>query len=208
MQVTRLGADVERSVAAQARRAQIVNATIATIADLGYAQTSFARIAERAQLSSTRLISYHFASKQELMAQVAADVYTDIARFMTARLEGECTAGGALREYIRGTIAYVSTHRAQMTAVLDIFLSGVLTDGDQDTGELVSVDPVERILRDGQASGEFRDFDATIVAACIQRSLDAVPMLLHTRPSLDLDACAEEMTRLFDLATRAPAADA
>jgi AcrR family transcriptional regulator len=40
----------ERSFTAQARRAQIVRAAIETIAELGYGQASFARIAERAGL--------------------------------------------------------------------------------------------------------------------------------------------------------------
>ncbi|TDD47082.1 TetR family transcriptional regulator [Nonomuraea terrae] len=53
----------DASVTNSARRAQIVGATIATIAELGYHQASFARIAERANLSSTRLISYHFDHK-------------------------------------------------------------------------------------------------------------------------------------------------
>jgi hypothetical protein len=57
----------DRSLTATARRAQIIAATIETIAELGYGQASFGRIAERAGLSSTRLISYHFADKQELL---------------------------------------------------------------------------------------------------------------------------------------------
>jgi AcrR family transcriptional regulator len=205
MQIKPEPAGKDRSFTAQARRAQIVEATIETIAEFGYAQTSFGRIAERANLSSTRLISYHFAGKQELMAQVAADLYRDIAEFMTQRLIGQRSASGALRGYIKGNIEYVATHRVQMKALLDIFLSGVLSDGEHPTADLVSVGPVEQILRDGQAAGEFRDFDPAIVAACVQRSIDAVPMLLQTRPDLDLAACAEEMTTLFELATRAEA---
>lgn len=204
MQIKPEPAGKDRSFTAQARRAQIVQATIETIAEFGYAQTSFGRIAEKANLSSTRLISYHFAGKQELMAQVATDLYQDIAEFMTKRLIGQRSASGALRGYIEGNIEYVATHRSQMKALLDIFLSGVLSDGEPTTA-LVSVGPVEQILRDGQASGEFRDFDPTIVAACIQRGIDAVPMLLQMRPDLDLAACAAEMATLFELATKSEA---
>ena len=48
-----------------ARRAQIVAAAIDTIADVGYAQASFARIAERLGISRG-LISYHFTGKDEI----------------------------------------------------------------------------------------------------------------------------------------------
>ena len=39
---------------------------IEVLAELGYAQTSFARIAERAGISKS-VISYHFAGKDELL---------------------------------------------------------------------------------------------------------------------------------------------
>ena len=41
------------------------------LAELGYGATSFRRIADRAGLSSTGLISYHFKGKQELVDSVA-----------------------------------------------------------------------------------------------------------------------------------------
>src|SRR5699024_12126000 len=63
-----------QSPAAAARRTQIITATIDVIADEGYGRASFSRIAERAGLSSTRLISYHFAGKDELIAATAKDV--------------------------------------------------------------------------------------------------------------------------------------
>jgi hypothetical protein len=36
--------------------------------------------------------------------------------------------------------------------------------------ELVVLSPVEEILRAGQKAGEFRDFDAQVMAAVIQRA--------------------------------------
>jgi AcrR family transcriptional regulator len=55
------------TITERARRAQIVTAAIGTIAELDYAGASFKQIAARAGLSSTGLISYHFAGKQELV---------------------------------------------------------------------------------------------------------------------------------------------
>ena len=70
-----------RSFASEARRAQIVAATMQVIAEDGLAQASFARIAERAGLSSTRLISYHFAGKDELIEAVVRDGLDAMAGF-------------------------------------------------------------------------------------------------------------------------------
>ena len=78
MQVTTGDPLGTRSVTATARRAQIVAATIDVIVESGYSQTSFARIAERAGLSSTRLISYHFAGKAELVGAVITEITTAI----------------------------------------------------------------------------------------------------------------------------------
>ncbi|NUR58184.1 MAG: TetR family transcriptional regulator [Catenulispora sp.] len=202
MQITPADAGPEKSVTAQTRRAQIVAATIDTIAELGYAQTSFARIAERAGLSSTRLISYHFAGKQELVGQVVTEVYHGMTEFMRQRLADQTTAAGGLRAYIEGYIEFVATHRTQMKALLGIFLSGTLSVNQRETG-LVTVQPVQQLLVNGQESGEFRMFDPMVVAAAIQRSLDGVPMLIESRPDLDPAECARELATVFELATRA-----
>jgi AcrR family transcriptional regulator len=63
-----------RSAAATARRSQILEATIDVVAEEGFAKASFARICERAGLSSTRLISYHFAGKAELVSALVEHV--------------------------------------------------------------------------------------------------------------------------------------
>jgi len=41
-----------------------------------------------------------------------------------------------------------------------------------------------------------------LVATSIQRAIEGIPMLLETHPQLDLDAGAEELVTLFDLAVR------
>src|SRR5664280_2542101 len=96
MQVTRGDSPGTRSVTATARRAQIVAATIDVIVESGYPQASFARIAERAGLSSTRLISYHFAGKAELIAAVVTEVTTAIGQHMAQRMAGQPDAKHAL----------------------------------------------------------------------------------------------------------------
>ena len=74
---------------------------------------------------------------------------------------------------------------------------------DADT-DVVVVTPLQEILLAGQQSGEFRPFDAFVMATTIQRSIDGLPFLLRGKPDLDLVAYADELSELFDLATRAP----
>ena len=182
------------------RRAQIVAAAIETIADVGYANASFARIARRAGLSSTGLISYHFAGKSDLMAQVAQETFAAMGEHMAARMSGARGPAQALEAYIRGITEFIAGHRRPMKAVLEIFMNGGVRY-TPDT-ELVTLSPVEEILRRGQSAGDFRQFDPRIMAAVIQRAVDGLPFLLETYPDLDLGQYADELVTTFTLATR------
>jgi AcrR family transcriptional regulator len=168
---------------------------------LGYARASFAQIARRAGLSSTGMISYHFAGKAELVEQVVGAVLAESSAFMGDRMaKAPAGAAGQLRAYIEGNVALVGARRTQMKALLAIFLSGEL---DHDAGSDRTVTArVEEILRAGQRAGEFRDFDTLVMATAIQRALDGLPFLLESTPDLDLDRYARELVTLFELATR------
>jgi hypothetical protein len=61
---------------------------------------------------------------------------------------------------------------------------------------------VEAILRQGQAAGEFRDFDPRVMALAVQRAVEALPFALESEPDLDCVAFGRELVTLFALATR------
>jgi AcrR family transcriptional regulator len=177
-----------------------VKAAIETIAEVGYARASLARIAKHAGLSSTGLISYHFAGKDELIAEVVAEVYAAISGFVSERMQAQSSATGALRTYIESNVEFIGTHRTQMKALFDIFMNGGVNYDT--TSEQTVVSPIEEILRRGQESGEFRGFDRRVMASVIQRAIDGLPVLMASVPDLDVDGYAREVVTLFDLATR------
>jgi AcrR family transcriptional regulator len=190
-----------RTFTEQARRAQIVDAAISTIAEVGYRKASFAQIAQRAGLSSTGLISYHFAGRDELIREVVGAILADIGAFMANHMTAVTGPAEALRAYIEGNVAYISAHGEQMKALMDIFLAGGFRyDAD---AEAAAVSPLEEILRTGQAAGDFRDFDPSVMAVLVQRAIDGLPFLLDMRPDLDIAAYGREVVTVFDLATRA-----
>lgn len=206
MQVTTTTAvGSERSLTATARRSQIVDAAIETIAELGYGQASFARIAERAGLSSTRLISYHFAGKAELIEQIVLETYAAMGEYMATRMEAASSSLGLLEAYIVGVVEFMVAYPTKMKALLWIFLDFRTDDGgrsyDENT-EHSTTSRLEDILRSGQTSGEFRQFDTYVMAVTIQRAVDGLPFLLEGKPDLDLRAYARELVELFDQATR------
>lgn len=188
-----------RSLTSTARRTQIVAATVEVIAEEGFAQASFARIARQAGLSSTRLISYHFAGKDDLIGAVFEDVVGAIGTAVGRRVRAATTSAGMLQAYIEGVTEFTATHRSAMRALLQIVLAGALPGG---AGGDVAVGHVEAILRRGQAEGEFRDFDPQVMAIAVQRAVEALPFALESDPDLDCTAYASELVTLFHLATR------
>ena len=203
MQATRAAEQRRRSFIEQARRAQIVDAAIGTIAEVGYGKASYARIAERAGLSSTGLISYHFTNRAELIAEVVDRVFGLISGYVGERMANQPDPPTALRTYLEANVRFVAEHRAAMAALTEIFLHSGVEYGPAE--EQAATSPLEQILRTGQASGVFRAFDPTIMAALVQRAVDGFPLLLATRPDLDPSAYSAEVTTVFDLATRASA---
>lgn len=189
-----------QSLTEQARRAQIIAAAIETIGELGYARASFAQIAKRAGLSSTGLISYHFASKKELDGEIVQVIFGRLTRHMGEAMVGVPDPRAALVAYIEGLIGFMKTDPFALRAMVGIVMHGGF-DYDAEA-EREAVSGIGEILRWGQAEGVFRAFDVRVMATTIQRSLDGIPLAQSTDPDLDLDAYARELVELFTLATR------
>jgi TetR/AcrR family fatty acid metabolism transcriptional regulator len=179
-----------------ARRAQIVECAIETIAAVGYAQASLNQIAERAGISKS-VISYHFAGKDELIDQVIADVSAAGAALMWPRVQAEQTSAGMLRAYIQSHVDFMRAHPLHVAAVTEILIHNRFQADDGQTT------PLEERLRQGQRDGEFRAFSPRVMAWTIRAAIVEVGRRFVANPGLDLEDCARELTTTFELATRA-----
>jgi len=188
----------------EARRAQIVAAAIATLAEVGYDRASFAEIARRAGLRSTGLISYHFANKEELVERVAAEVLAAFAAFVRPRVEAEGTAAGAIGAYLSASVAFVAADRRPLLALLEIAAHARSPGGGprQDRLWEADLDALERVLRGGQAAGELRRFDPRLAAIAIRAARDGVVRQVATDRSLEPERTARELAELFVAAIR------
>ncbi|GAA2666538.1 TetR/AcrR family transcriptional regulator [Streptomyces lunalinharesii] len=201
----RTGKTAQRTSTNAARRAQIVEATIDTIAELGYAKASFAKITERAGLSSPRMISYHFTDKDDLMHQIVREVFTTGAAYIGERMAAEETVAGKLRAYLEANVQFLREHPRAMLALTEIGPHVRDADGrpyTQQGAQEPSVRGLAELLASGQRSGEFRDFDVRSMAVMIRGAVDAAAQRLRGKPGLDFDAYAHEVVTAFDLATR------
>jgi len=196
----------ERTFIENARRQQIVAAAIDTIAEVGFAQASLARIAERIGISKG-VISYHFAGKEDLIRQVVVEIIEASGAYIIPRVFAESTGPARLHAYIESNLAFMAEHRNSMVAILDIARNGgVMADGrrrvdGRDAG--VAVHLLEEELARLQAEGKLRvDFDPAVMAVAIRAVIDSVPYRLVLDPDLDVDHYAREIATIFDLATR------
>ncbi|MGW8378382.1 TetR family transcriptional regulator [Streptomyces sp. ODS28] len=200
------GGGPRRSLAASARRAQIVEAAIETLAESGHGQTTFARIRKRAEISSTRLISYHFGTKGELMDAVMEEVGLRAYRAISQRVAGETSSLGALTARLGAQLEWAARNPSSVRAMTEICLNerdadGVLRYGAEATAH-ANVEGLEPILRAGQESGEFRAFDTRLMALTLKSAVDAAIVRMARPPRLTLEQGVSELTELARLATR------
>lgn len=159
-----------RTFTEAARRAQIVTAAIEVIAEIGYAKASFSQIAKHAGLSSTGMISYHFAGKDDLLAACVAEIEQVTDAFMQSRIAAADGYVAVLRAYVEANVALVGVHSAAVRALIDI----VRNVPAQRAGVNQRLAVFEEHFRSGQAAGAFRPFDIRTVTTALTSGLDAV----------------------------------
>jgi len=196
-----------RTFTEAARRAQIIEAAIDTIAEVGFARASLARIGERVGISKG-LIGYHFAGKDDLIKQVVIDVVEAGRAYILPRVFAESTGPAMLRAYIESNLAFMREHRNYMVAVVEILRNGAFTTDSGSRVDGQDVDVAAHLLKEQlarlQAEGELRsDFDPGVMAVAIRATIDVVPHRLVRDPDFDIDSYSREVITIFDLATRA-----
>jgi AcrR family transcriptional regulator len=195
------------SVTEAARRAQIIGATIGVITDLGYRKATFAKIKERAGLSSTRLISYHFTNRAGLMQAVLSTVVMTKNGFLEERTGGELDPAdrvGYLRAHIETSIAFLRAYPDCVRVLTEMAANADDAEGWVMTKVLVDdmrVHGLARQLKQGQAEGVFGDFTPEVMAMSIAQTIDGVAAAYAADPSLDLEQYGREVAATFVKAT-------
>lgn len=193
-----------RSFTETARRVQIVDCAIDTIAEVGFAKASVDRIARRAGVSKG-VITYHFPNKEEIVDAIVEKVVAAGRAYMEPRILAETSAAGRLRAYIESDLDFIDAHRKQLIALVEIAMSARRADdslviGPESLARRAA--SLEELLRAGQRSGEFRRFNTRVMALTIIQAIDGVPPLLAREPDLDVKLHAKELATVFALATR------
>ena len=195
-------ADDSRSFVSSARRAQIVEAATETLAEVGYAHASLARIAARLGISKG-VISYHFAGKDDLIAEIVSQVLQRAWAYIQPRIEAQTTGPEMLRAYIESHFEFMRDNPKQLSAVVEIVRATIAGAKSPFTGDRDgAVHMLAALLTRFQAAGDLRaDFDPNAMAIAIRAVIDAAPGRVAD-PAFDIDQYAREAVTIFDRATR------
>jgi AcrR family transcriptional regulator len=184
---------------AAARREQILQATIEVVAGTGYHEASFARIIEHAGLSSTRLISYHFESRDALMREALGYVVERGSAFMRPRIVRAGPARARLAAYIRSNLEFLAEQPAYARAAVEILANLPARAGQREFAD-AAVTVLEQLFTAAQEAGEMRRFDPVAMAVSLRAAIDAAATRSVTHP-VDLRQYAGELVEIFDRAT-------
>lgn len=186
----------------EARRKQLVEVAIETIANEGFMNTTLADIARRADISKG-VISYHFENKDKLIEEVIRTLLRASYEFIHGRVE---TAPGAIpdkiRAYIHASFDYMMQYPTRAAAQVDLWGSFVSAEAKHDFNE-TAYDPCRRylgaLISAGQDSGEVHAMPPVILAALIQGLIDGMMMQWVFAPeAIDLLACADHAVKMVN----------
>jgi TetR/AcrR family transcriptional regulator, fatty acid metabolism regulator protein len=189
---------------AEARRAQIVHSTIEVIAEEGYGAATFARIARHAGLSSSGLISYHFAEKADLMRAVVAAVFGMAYDAIRPRMDAQHSPSAVLREFILASVEFYAAHPHAIAALTAVRGNLRRPDGRPEFGPEIHEPELAELagyLHDAQRAGEMVVFDTRVVAVSLRAALDGAALEMSRPGHPDPAHYGRELARLFAAAT-------
>jgi len=191
-------ADGKRTFVEDARRKQIVEAAIATIAGEGYARATFVRIAARASISPG-LITYHFRTKEALIREVLGHIGARLDRAMEGGPEPLEGFEDGLRRIVTGHVMYCSRHPEEMAARQQVTSAGLPPALREEVARGARAGRAELVafLDEGMRHGEFRSFDPEVFTDALFAALGSAPRSLAERPADAHGDYARAMADLF-----------
>lgn len=196
-----------RTYIQQTRRAQLTDCAIDVLAEVGYAQTSLVRIAERAHVSRG-VITYHFADRDELIDACVTQVYDTARNILLPKMQSATTTVEAVRTFIVGSAEFYRDWPNQMAALHEIIVNARDADGrlrhpGQGEAYEQELSAVATLLEQGQQASELRQFPSRVMARTIRHALNGLLQDLRTIPGIDVIADAEAIADIFERAMTA-----
>lgn len=180
-----------RTFTETARRAQLIEAAIATVNEIGYHRASLSEIARRAGVAKSAIV-YYFSSKEALLLSVVEDVFTRLEAAVAEAVDAGAEPSAQLRAYANGYLSYVDGHRAEVTAGIEIVVSHRTEDGIPLylTGTEEDSPVLRGVLSAGMEAGTFRRMPLEVAVALVEALLDVPVTELQRDLAADIEPFA------------------
>ncbi|MET3506409.1 TetR/AcrR family transcriptional regulator [Halalkalibacter oceani] len=163
------------SFIAEARREQIIKATIEVLDEIGYVNISLAKIAKKAKIS-TGLISYHFNDKEDVLNHTLFYLVKTQFDYIKERVSKKTSAYDQLVTFIEASLAYHQTHSVNNIALLEILFNARTEDhipyyklsAEEEDPLYVYL---QEILQYGQETNEFSKFQPKSLSTMLQGAI-------------------------------------
>jgi len=159
----------------QARRQQLIDVTVAAVADVGYARCSLQHIADAAGITKAAVI-YHFPSRSALIRAAYEQVIGQLVEHVGARVEAAGSPAAAVEAYVAAMLEHLAARPAHIRMITEA-LDGDGTDITDRADRPARWRPLADLVEAAVAAGEFRaDLDARSTAIMLGGGID---QLLH-----------------------------
>lgn len=207
MRTSERGAEAEgRTFLQLKRRGQLVECMIDAIVEVGFPRASVGEVARRAGVSKG-VVTYHFATKDDLIGAVIADVLVSMREYLEPRILAADPARFPERfvaPYITAWVGYYRTHAREVLALVRIYNGFRDESGRPGVAAAERADEVTRVarvLQRGQDRGRLGAFDTRVMASVIKAALDDLLIQFADDPELDLETYGAELVAMFERAT-------
>ena len=180
--------------AQEEKRRQIMEAAVRAFARKGYHACRVGEIAEEAGVAYG-LVYHYFGSKEEVLEEIFRDTWTQ----MLARIREVEEGGDPAREQVRKVTALLLRTWRRDPDLVRVLVSEVTRSPEQMRRQIDEIghayEALERIIRHGQETGEFRDdLDPRIAATIFYGALEEVltGWVMEQLPESDEDIARAE----------------
>lgn len=181
----------ERSFVERARRAQLIDVTIALVAEHGYAATSLAKIAQAAGITKGAVL-YHFETKDAVVTAAHDSVLSALVKTVSDAVEG-ASVQDRPAAYVRAMIGHLRRH-PEHTRMLTQSLTTV---AKVESSRLRWAPLADLIDAARNAGSPDRPIDSRSLAISIGGAIDAVVMERLTDSAFATEDAAEMLVEML-----------
>lgn len=159
------------------RKEQIINACIEELAESGYENMTFKKIAKRADINPS-LVSYHFKSKNILLFALLEHIFIHKIEYIQKSITKDKAAIERIEQYINASLKHQRKFRVLNIAMIEIIFNArtednkafYLMDDDEPDGVYLIL---QSIIEEGIETKQFKsDVDIKILTRIINGAVD------------------------------------